>query len=136
MNIKPLIILVAAVMPLHIFAQSVKTAQLSIARGKVVYNQVCVTCHQVDGGGVPNMNPPLIKSSWVSGDKKRLINILLKGFSEKVIIDGDYYSNNMPSQASLTDQQIADVLTFIRNNFDNKASAVLPIDVKKARNNK
>lgn len=82
---------------------------------------------------LPNMNPPLIKSKWVAGDKKALINIVLNGFSEKVAIDGDYYSNSMPSQSQLTDLQIADVLTFVRNNFDNKASAILPQNVKMCR---
>ncbi len=117
----------------HAIAQPAKTLQQSIARGKVVYNQVCNSCHQADGGGVPNMNPPLIKSKWVAGDKKALINIVLNGFSEKVAIDGDYYSNSMPSQSQLTDLQIADVLTFVRNNFDNKASAILPQNVKMCR---
>ncbi|MDR3681036.1 MAG: cytochrome c [Flavipsychrobacter sp.] len=115
-------------------AQPAKAAlQQSITRGKIVYNQVCISCHQADGGGVPNMNPPLIKSKWVDGDKKVLINILLNGFSEKVAIDGDYYSNNMPAQSQLTDQQIADVLTYIRNSFENKASAILPQNVKTCR---
>ncbi len=90
-------------------------------RGKLVYQQVCLSCHQADGGGVPNMNPPLIKSTWVSGDKKKLINIVLKGFSEKI---PGHYSNTMPAQNKLSDQQIADVLTFVRANFGNKASVI------------
>jgi mono/diheme cytochrome c family protein len=101
----------------------------SVDRGKLVYQQVCLTCHQADGGGVPNMNPPLIKSAWASGDKKRLINVILKGFAEKVAINGNYYNNNMPAQISLTDQQVADVLTYIRTNFGNKARPILPKDV-------
>jgi mono/diheme cytochrome c family protein len=101
----------------------------SVDRGKLVYQQVCLTCHQADGGGVPNMNPPLVKSAWVVGDKKRLINVVLKGFVEKVAINGNYYNNNMPAQISLSDQQVADVLTYIRTNFGNKAGPILPKDV-------
>jgi len=109
------------------------TANQSIERGKLVYQQLCLTCHQGNGGGVPNMNPPLIKSPWVSGDKKKLINIVLIGFSEKVAINGACYSNNMPSQATLTDQQIADVLSYVRVNFGNIASAIMPKDVLEQR---
>src|SRR5690606_19250524 len=95
----------------------------SMARGKVVYNTYCLTCHQADGGGVPRLNAPLIKSSSVLGDKSKLINIILNGM-QGVEIDGEFYSNSMPPADYLTDQQIADVLTFIRNSFGNKAGAV------------
>jgi mono/diheme cytochrome c family protein len=108
-------------------------AGTAIARGKVVYNQICISCHQQDGSGVPRMNPPLIKTKYVLGDKPTLIGVVLKGLNEEVEIDGEYYSNPMPSQAALTDQQISDVLTFIRSSFGNKASAVTVNDVKKAR---
>ena len=86
-----------------------------------------------DGGGVPNLNPPLIQTSYVLGDKYSLIKIVLNGFQKPVDIDGESYSNNMPPLNSLKDQQIADVLTYIRNNFDNKAGAVNPADVQKVR---
>ncbi|WP_158828394.1 c-type cytochrome [Mucilaginibacter lacusdianchii] len=105
----------------------------SAANGKIVYMQSCLPCHQQDGGGVQNMNPPLIKTTYVLGDKDRLIKILLNGFNEDVEINGDTYSNAMPSFAHLTNQQIADVLTFVRNNFGNKAPSVTVADVNKLR---
>ncbi|WP_343673500.1 cytochrome c [Chitinophaga sp.] len=105
----------------------------SVARGKVLYQNICMSCHQVDGGGVPRMNPPLIKTSFVLGDKTKLITILLKGLNDEVEIEGEYYSNPMPPQAQLKDQEIADVLTFVRNSFGNKASAVKPAEVKAVR---
>ena len=79
------------------------------------------------------MNPPLIDAAFVKGDKKKLIQWVLLGSVEKVPIDGKYYSNNMPPQATLADQDIADVLTYIRNNFKNKASAITVADVKNTR---
>jgi len=106
---------------------------LSIANGKVVYTQNCATCHQVDGHGVPNMNPPLIQTSYVLGDKTKLIKIVLNGFSEDVEINGNTYSNVMASHDFLKDQEIADVLTYIRNSFGNKASAVSAAMVKSLR---
>lgn len=101
--------------------------------GKTVYAQNCLSCHQADGGGVPNMNPPLIKTDYVLGDKNRLIKIVLNGFNERVEIEGEMYNNVMPALNHLTDKQIAAVLTYVRNNFGNKASAVTPVEVKKAR---
>jgi mono/diheme cytochrome c family protein len=111
-------------------------AASSLANGKLVYTQNCLTCHQADGGGVSNMNPPLIKTTYVLGDKMRLAKIVLNGFSEKVEIDGDIYSNIMPSLNYLSNQQIADVLTYVRSNFGNKASAVTVAEVAKARTGK
>ena len=108
----------------------------SIARGKKVYDKVCLSCHMVDGGGVPHLNPPLAQSSYVLGDKKRIITIVLKGMTDRIAIDDEYYSNNMAPHNDLTDQQIADVLTYIRNSFGNKASAVTVNEVKAVRNKK
>jgi mono/diheme cytochrome c family protein len=105
----------------------------SIKRGQVVYKNVCITCHQADGGGVPNMNPPLIKTEYVLGDKTRLAHIVLAGLAEPIEINGDDYKQHMPAQNYLTDQQIADVLTFVRNNFGNKASAVKVAEVQAVR---
>jgi len=87
----------------------------------------------MDGGGVQNMNPPLIKTTYVLGDKSKIIKIVLNGFSEKVPIDGDIFNNVMPPQSTLTDQEIANVLTYVRNSFGNKASAVTVAEVKKGR---
>ena len=105
----------------------------SIKRGKAVYTQYCLPCHQVDGGGVPNLNPPLMKTKWVLGNKKELINVVLKGMTGEIEIDGETYHNNMPAHAFLTDQQVADVLTYVRNSFTNKASAVTVAEVKAVR---
>ena len=106
---------------------------LSIANGKAVYTQNCATCHQVDGHGVPNMNPPLIQTSYVLGDKTKLIKIILNGFNEDVEINGNTYSNTMASHDFLKDQEIADVLTYIRHSFGNKASSVSVAMVKSIR---
>ncbi|WDF75695.1 cytochrome c [Mucilaginibacter sp. KACC 22773] len=104
-----------------------------VVDGKVVYTKYCLTCHQADGGGVPNMNPPLIKTSYVLGDKSRLIKVVLNGFSENVDIDGESYSNVMPAHDFLKDQEIAAVLTYVRKNFTNKAGAISTAQVKAVR---
>lgn len=105
----------------------------AMTAGQKVYTQYCVTCHQADGYGIQNMNPPLIKTTYVLGDKTKLIQIVLNGFNEDVEINGQTYSNNMPAHDFLTDQEVADLLTYVRNSFTNKASAVKLAEVQKVR---
>lgn len=118
-----------------VFAQAKKhpAPSPSIKRGEQVFSTTCIVCHQKDGGGVPRMNPPLIKTEYVLGDKTRLIQIVLKGLNQPIEIEGETYNNVMPSFAQLNDQQIADVLTYVRNSFGNKAAAVTITEVKTAR---
>jgi mono/diheme cytochrome c family protein len=79
------------------------------------------------------MNPPLAGVAMVTGDKKKLIEIVLKGLNTPMEINGEEYSNPMASHAFLKDQQIADVLSYVRNHFGNKASMVTAAEVKAQR---
>ena len=107
----------------------------SFERGKKVYDATCLNCHQADGEGVQRMNPTLVKTKWVLGDKKALSKIVLYGLKGgEIEIDGDNFHNPMPPHGTiLSDQQIADVLTYVRKSFGNKASAVTAADVRAAR---
>jgi mono/diheme cytochrome c family protein len=105
----------------------------SISKGKKVYEQYCLSCHMPDGAGVPRLNPPLRGTTWVTGDKNRLIDVILNGLDEPVDIDGETYQNPMPAQSQLTNQQVADVLTYIRKSFGNNASAVSAAEVASRR---
>ena len=126
------------------YAQTKKSAAKSTAAvstvaakapGLAIYEQYCLACHQVNGSGVPNLNPPLRGTDWVLGDKTRLINVLLKGLQGQEI-EGEMYDNAMPAHDFLDDSQIADVLTYIRSNFGNKADAVKSEEVKAVRSAK
>jgi mono/diheme cytochrome c family protein len=110
-----------------------KSSAPSMAKGKIVYANICLACHMVDGKGVPMMNPPLVNSDYVQGDKTKLITIVLNGFKEDVEINGKTYSNVMAPHKDLTDRQISDVLTYVRKSFGNKASSVKASEVKKVR---
>jgi mono/diheme cytochrome c family protein len=111
-----------------------KLTAASVARGKTIYLQRCMVCHQADGGGVPNLNAPLDGSSAVKGaDITKLVKNIVKGFADRVEIDGEFYSNAMPAADDLKDQQIADVLTFIRSSWTNKVGSVTLAQVKQIR---
>lgn len=116
-------------------SKAAPVAKAGFNAGKTVFMQNCAACHQADGGGVSDLNPPLTKTSYVLGDKTRLINVVLKGLSQQ-LVDGEKYGNAMPPLNYLTDKQIADVLSFIRNSFGNRASAVTDQEVKKVREKK
>jgi mono/diheme cytochrome c family protein len=102
--------------------------------GKAVYLKNCLTCHQMDGSGVPNMHPPLGPGSWVGKDPKELIAIMMKGLSGKIEVNNEVYKNFMPSQAKLIDEELADVLTYIRSSFGNNFGPVSAEMVSKIRN--
>lgn len=98
-----------------------------------IYQQYCMSCHQADGGGVPRMTPPLANTSYVTGDKKRLINILLNGLNEPITVNDEEYYNPMASFAFLSDSQIAAVLSYIRTNFGNKSTLITSQEVSLVR---
>jgi mono/diheme cytochrome c family protein len=107
-----------------------------MASGKKVYQTYCQACHMDEGGGVPRMNAALKGSPYVAGDKEKLISIVLHGSQAFGNDPSRHYQNTMPPQATLTDEQIADVLTYVRNSFSNKGSAIEPADVKTVREKK
>lgn len=102
--------------------------------GKAQY-MVCMGCHGMEGQGGP-AGPPLAGSEWVTGPVSNLIRIQLRGLDGPITVAGKEYSfppPGMPAQAYQTDEQVAAVLTFIRNSFGNKASAVKPEQVQALR---
>jgi mono/diheme cytochrome c family protein len=101
--------------------------------GKKIYETRCLVCHQSDGGGVPNMNPPLDGASNVNGkDIARLVKIIRNGYDERIALDGMYYNNAMTANPDLKEDAIADVLTYIRTSWSNKAGVVTTNQVKAA----
>jgi mono/diheme cytochrome c family protein len=105
------------------------TAELGPAeRGKKIYMANCATCHQGSGAGVAGQYPPLAGSEWVMGSTKRLGMILLKGLEGPLTVKGAQYGSAVmqPWEKTLTDQKIADVLTYIRSEWGNTGGPVAP----------
>ena len=118
---------------LGLFAVNSISAQ-NMSNGKKIYETRCLVCHQADGGGVPNMNAPLDGASNVVGnDIARMVKIIRGGYKERIALDGYYYSNAMTANPDLKDQDIADVLSYIRNSWSNKASKVTLAQVQKVK---
>ena len=118
---------------LGLFIVNTISAQ-NMSNGKKIYETRCLVCHQADGGGVPNMNAPLDGASNVVGnDIARMVKIIRGGYNERVALDGYYYSNAMTANPDLKDQDIADVLSYIRNSWSNKASKVTLAQVQKVK---
>jgi mono/diheme cytochrome c family protein len=96
----------------------------------------CGTCHQKDGNGLPAAQfPPLAGSEWVLGDEERLIKLTLHGLIGPIEVKGVKYPGVVPMTPfkMLSDDEIADVLTFVRNAFGNKAAPVTRDAVSKVR---
>jgi mono/diheme cytochrome c family protein len=100
--------------------------------GKMVYSRACLSCHQADGMGILKNNPPL-NGKFVSGDKKKLIQILTTEHASSGEVKSEESQYMAPTNAEMTDSEIANVLTYIRNSFGNKASAVKISEVKSLR---
>jgi len=93
----------------------------------------CVACHQATGLGIPGAFPPLAGSEWVNGPVENLIRIQLRGLTGPITVAGKEFNSTMPPNSAMTDEQIADVLTYVRADWGNKGSAVTPDMVKALR---
>jgi mono/diheme cytochrome c family protein len=101
--------------------------------GRQVYASKCAACHQATGLGVPGVFPPLAGAEWVLGDEKILTHILLHGVNGEMEVKGTIYKGAMPAWKSLTDDELAAVMSYIRSDWGNQAPAVLAETVKAER---
>ena len=109
-------------------------AQTASADGEALYSTRCGSCHQADGEGITGVFPPLNEIDWVTGDKGRLIRIVLDGVMGEMQIGNTVYSGAMPPwKTFLNDQEMAALLTYIRTTWDNDASAVTENEVMLVR---
>ncbi|WP_209402691.1 PQQ-dependent sugar dehydrogenase [Pseudozobellia sp. WGM2] len=102
--------------------------------GAKIYQQYCSACHQMNGRGASGRFPPLMETDWVTGDKARLIKVLLNGMEGSLKVGDEVYNGMMPQHSFLKDIEIAQVLTYIRSSFGNEASEIKENEVTKIRN--
>jgi nitrite reductase (NO-forming) len=96
------------------------------------YQQICAACHMPNGTGVPGMQPALAGSAVVAGDPARLIDVLLRGPAAVLPADREKFGTVMPPFATLSDEEIASVASFVRRQFGG-AGEVTPADVRARR---
>ncbi len=114
--------------------QHLSTAEKEqFSRGRQVYSQTCFVCHQPNGKGVPEQIPPLAKSDLLMSDKAGAIRGVLQGRNGEVTVNGKKYNGTMIAFPQLTDEQIADVITYVRNNWGNSGDAATPEEVRNIR---
>lgn len=110
-----------------------KSMEEKMEFGKITYMQTCFACHQGEGQGIPNAFPPLAKSDYLNADVDRAIDIVLHGKSGEITVNGQKYNSVMTAQ-TLTDEEVANVLTYIYNSWGNSKQDVTPAMVKNVRN--
>jgi len=103
-----------------------------IEYGKRLYTITCVPCHQANAQGIPYRYPPLAESDYLNADKDRAIKVLVNGRQGPIMVNGLGFTNSMP-RFPLSDEQIANVLTYVYNSFGNSGEEVMPDQVKAAR---
>jgi putative membrane-bound dehydrogenase-like protein len=107
--------------------------QVRFAAGKQVYAGLCIQCHKVNGLGQEGLAPPLDGSEWAAGAETRMIRIVLNGLRGPVTVKGKTFTLEMPSLQALDDEKIANVLTYVRREWDNTASPIEPATVAAIR---
>jgi mono/diheme cytochrome c family protein len=111
-------------------------------KGAALFQSVCQTCHGIDGNGIASLAPPFNNSNWVLGDKDKLIPIVLYGLTGPIKVAGKLYTKpeingEMPGigqNKDFTDEDIAQVLSYIRNSWSNKAGKITTNDIGNIRN--
>jgi mono/diheme cytochrome c family protein len=107
--------------------------QFQFDHGKQIYTNICAACHQLSGTGQEGLAPPLVDSEWVLGTAQRTARIVLGGVTGPIKVQGVEYQLEMPGLAAMSDQDIADVLTYARREWEHGADPVSPETVHQIR---
>lgn len=103
-----------------------------VSEGERVFNRSCMACHQSNGQGLPGIFPPLAASDYLMADIDRAIGIVLHGKQGEIVVNGKKYNQVMTPQ-NLTDEEIANAMTFVTNSWGNQAKMVMPDQVARIR---
>mgnify|MGYP006138343577 CR=1 FL=1 len=101
--------------------------------GAALYATNCQSCHQANGEGLEGVFPPLAKSSYIAQDPKRMVDVILHGLSGPVTVNGKEYNSVMPPMTQLTDDEIANISTYVLNSWGNPGGRVDKAEVAAKR---
>ena len=130
------LLLAACLLPLATHAGDAKPDDAALARGKAVYAKTCVACHQPDGKGLPGVFPPLAGSDWLEADPSLISKVVLRGLQGPITINGESFAGPMPMAPladTLKDEEIADVINYVRSTYGKGGALATPEVVKAAR---
>ncbi|MEQ9591526.1 MAG: cytochrome c [Cyclobacteriaceae bacterium] len=122
----------AIILTLLSFKESQSDLEASMKRGREIYTNNCLTCHMGSGEGIEGVYPPLAKSDYLMADKNRSIQQILEGSIGTMTVNGVKY-NGFMTPFNLTDQEVSDVLNYVRNSWGNKGEPITPAEVKALR---
>jgi nitrite reductase (NO-forming) len=109
------------------------TTEAQIEAGKALFAGACSTCHQQNGEGIPNVFPPLAKSDYIAADPKRIIGVVMNGLSGPVKVGGKNFDSTMPPMGQLTDDEVANIATYVLNSWGNPGGRISKEEVAAAR---
>ena len=109
------------------------TVEDQIAAGKQLFAGTCSTCHQPEGQGMPGVFPPLAKSDYIAADPKRVPSVILHGLVGPVKVNGQDYNSNMPPMSQLTDDEVANISTYVLNSWGNPGGRVTKAEAAAVR---
>ena len=112
-------------------AKDGQSAQM--AAGEALYKTYCMGCHQAEGQGIAGKFPPLAQSDFLKGDKARVIEVVLNGLTGPIQVNGQNYNGTMPPMGHAKDEELANILTYVRGSWGNKGDAVSVADVVAVR---
>ena len=112
------------------------TLQEQIDAGKALFSGTCSTCHQPEGQGMAGVFPPLAKSDYIAADPKRVPSVILHGMVGPVKVNGEDYNSNMPPMSQLTDDEVANISTYVLNSWGNPGGRISKADAAAIRQQK
>ncbi|TNE89020.1 MAG: nitrite reductase, copper-containing [Deltaproteobacteria bacterium] len=114
-------------------AKGALTKAQQVEAGGILFKGTCSTCHQDSGAGVKGVFPPLAGSDYLMADKARAIGVVINGLNGPVTVNGEEYNSVMPPMSQLNDDEVANILTYVRNSWGNEGDAVSAEEVAKVR---
>ncbi|MFO1376532.1 MAG: cytochrome D1 domain-containing protein [Steroidobacteraceae bacterium] len=119
----------------QVHAAEVAAAEMEsqMKAGETTFKAACMACHQADGKGLPGAFPPLAGSDYLLKDKARAVATVVHGRTGPITVNGQKFDSVMPPMSQLSDEDIANVLTFVSNNWGNKGFRVAAVEVAKER---
>ncbi|WP_295361973.1 copper-containing nitrite reductase [Arenimonas sp.] len=114
-------------------ASGTLTLEDQVAAGKALFAGTCSTCHGIEGAGMPGVFPPLAESDWMTRSHAELAAIVLNGLAGPIKVNGQDYNSVMPPMSQLTDDEVANILTYTLNSWGNPGGRVSKEEVAKVR---